>query len=179
MEALRGGPGMLWLALRHDSAPLRSPAGDADALRALRSLLEDARRTGVEIALYPHHAFWLETADDALRLCERIGDRRVGLCFNLCHFLRTSEETRPAAALVRAKPHLLAATVNGADVAGEDWGTLIRPLDEGDGSASRSRPRADKRLALDLGLHKPHAALLEPREHLARSMAAWRAAHVR
>ena len=179
MEALRGGPGMLWLALRHDSAPLRSPAGDADALRALRSLLEDARRTGVEIALYPHHAFWLETADDALRLCERIGDRRVGLCFNLCHFLRTSEETSAAAALARAKPHLLAATVNGADVAGEDWGTLIRPLDEGDASLREFLAALDA-----VGFRGPvglqaFGVALEPREHLARSMAAWRAAHVR
>ena len=179
MEALRGGPGMVWLALRHDSAPLRSPEGDADALRALRSLLEDARLTGVEIALYPHHAFWLETADDALRLCERIGDRRVGLCFNLCHFLRTSDETSAAAALVRARPHLLAATVNGADVAGADWSALIRPLDEGDHSLAEFLASLDA-----IGFRGPVALqgfgiALEPRLHLARSMARWRAAHSR
>ena len=179
LEALRGGPGMLWLALRHDSAPLRSTVGDADALRALRSLLEDARRTGVEIALYPHHAFWMETVDDALRLCERLDDRRLGVCFNLCHFLRTSDETSVRPAVVRAKRHLLAATVNGADAQSSDWSTLIRPLDEG------NYPLRDFLDALDAaGFHGPvglqaFGIPLEPRAHLARSMAAWRSAHAR
>lgn len=179
MEALRGGPGMLWLAVRHDSAPLRSTVGDDDALRALRSLLEDARRTGVEIALYPHHAFWMETVDDALRLCERVDDRRIGLCFNLCHFLRTSGETSVLPAVLRAKRRLLAATVNGADAEGTDWGTLIRPLDEGD------YPLRDFLDALDAAEFRGPVGLqafgvpLEPRAHLSRSMAAWRAAHTR
>ena len=80
---------------------------------------------------------------------------------------------------MRAKAHLLAATVNGADVAGEDWGTLIRPLDEGDASLR------DFLAALDaVGFRGPvglqaFGIALEPREHLARSMAAWRAAHAR
>jgi len=179
LEELRGGPGMLWLAVRHDSAPLRSPQGDADALRALRSLLEDARRTGVEIALYPHHDFWMETLDDALRLCERIGDRRVGACFNLCHFLRTSDETSARAALSRAAPHLLAVTVNGADVAGDDWSTLIRPLDEGDHALADLLAGLDAiRFRGPVGL-QAFGVALEPREHLGRSMARWRAAHAR
>ena len=179
MEALRGGPGMLWLAVRHDSAPLRSTEGDADALVALRSLLEEARRTGVEIALYPHHAFWLETADDALRLCRQLDDRRVGVCFNLCHFLRTSDATSVRAALEPLRGHLLAVTLNGADTDGSDWNTLIQPLDSG------SYPLADLLESLDaldfrgsVGL-QAFGVPLEPREHLTRSMAAWRAAHDR
>jgi len=179
MEAMRGGPGMLWLALRHENAPLRSPEGDADALRALRLLGEDARRTGVELALYPHHDFWMETADDALRLCARLDDRRIGLCFNLCHHLRTSGGASVQPVLERVRPHLLAVTVNGADTHGADWTALIRPLDEGDHSLRALLAALD---ALDF--HGPVALQafglpLEPRAHLSRSMAAWRAAHGR
>ena len=121
----------------------------------------------------------METVDDALRLCERIDDRRIGVCFNLCHFLRTSDETSVRSTVARAKRHLLAATVNGADAQGSDWSTLIRPLDEG------NYPLRDFLDALDAaGLRGPvglqaFGVPLEPRAHLARSMAAWRAAHAR
>ena len=177
MDALRGGPGMLWLAVRHGSAALRSTSGDADALRDLRELSLHARRTGVEIALYPHHAFWMETADDALRLCRALDDRRIGVCFNLCHFLRTSEATSVRTAVEALRGHLLAVTLNGADTEGDDWSSLIRPLDSG------SYPLADFLASLDaVGFQGPvglqaFGISLEPREHLGRSMAAWRAAH--
>jgi sugar phosphate isomerase/epimerase/SAM-dependent methyltransferase len=179
MEALRGGPGMLWLAVRHGSAALRSTSGDAEALRDLRALAEHARRTGIEVALYPHHDFWMETADDALRLCRALNDRRVGVCFNLCHFLRTSEETSVRAALESLRSHLLAATVNGADSDGSDWSTLIRPLDSG------SYPLSDFLAVLDrldfrgpVGL-QAFGLSTESREHLTRSLGAWRKAHAR
>jgi sugar phosphate isomerase/epimerase len=171
MQALAGGPGMLWLALQQGGKPTSDPAGDDAAATALAALLGHADATGVEIALYPHHGFWLETAEDALRLCARLDHARLGVCFNLCHFLRTGQ-TDPGPLLARCGRRLFAVTVNGADVAGRDWPTLIRPLGDGDFDLRGLLATLDK-LGFDgpvglqaFGIDRP------PREHLGRSMAA-------
>ncbi len=179
MQALAGGPGMLWLALRHEGIASRDPAGDDAAVQVLTALLADADATGVEIALYPHHGFWLETVDDALRLCARVDHARLGVCFNLCHFLRTATGHDPASSLARCGKHLFAVTVNGADVEGTDWRTLIRPLGEGNFDlrgllATLHATSFDGPIGLQgFGIERP------AREHLAQSMAAWRAAQKR
>src|SRR5690606_22189640 len=71
IDSLAGGPGMLWLALQHGQMAPRDAAGDAAADQILSKLLAHANRCGVEIALYPHAGYWLETCDDAMRLCQR------------------------------------------------------------------------------------------------------------
>jgi sugar phosphate isomerase/epimerase len=173
MQALAGGPGMLWVALRREGMA-RDPAGDDAAVKVLEALLVDADVTGVELALYPHHGFWLETAEDAQRLCARIGHERLGICFNLCHFLRTGRQ--PLAPLLEScRARLFAVTVNGADVEGRDWPALIRPLGEGNFDlrgflAELAAVGFDGPIGLQgFGIGQP------PREHLAASMAAWRA----
>ena len=177
MQALAGGPGMLWLGLRQKGVAPRSAAGDDAAAQILATLLKDADASGVEIALYPHHGFWLETAEDALRLCDRLDHPRLGICFNLCHFLRCSDATDPAPILARCRPRLLAVTVNGADLAGEDWRTLIRPLGEGTFELRSLLATLDA-IGFDgpVGL-QAYGISRPPREHLAESMVAWRAAH--
>ena len=175
MQALAGGPGMLWIALRHEGLAARDPAGDGAAVKVLTALLPLADVTGVELALYPHHGFWLETAEDAQRLCARIDQKRLGICFNLCHFLRAG--TQPVGPLLRScRGRLFAVTVNGADVEGRDWRTLIRPLGEGNFDlrgflAELDAVGFDGPINLQgFGIEQP------PREHLTASMAAWRAA---
>lgn len=179
MRELSGGPGMLWLALRHEKAALGDPAADTVALFALRSLLATARATGVEVALYPHKGFWLETTDHALRLADRIDDPLLGMCFNLCHHLATTEDTDMRAALARASRRLLAATVNGADTDGTGWDTLIQPLGKGTHSLRQFLDGLDA-----IGFRGPvglqaFGITLPPREHLGASMTAWRTAHAR
>lgn len=179
MRELAGGPGMLWLALRHEQAPLRDEAGDLEASVALRSLLEDSRATGVEIALYPHKGFWLETTDHALRLADAVDDPRLGLCFNLCHHLATTDDTDVRDALARCGRRLLAATVSGADTDGTGWDTLIQPLGKGTHSLRQFLGGLDA-----VGFRGPvglqaFGITLPPREHLGASMAAWRTAHAR
>lgn len=176
IDALAGGPGMLWLALRQARFALRAPDGDEAAVAALRALLERGDARGVEIALYPHHGFWLETMDDALRLCERLPHARLGVCFNLCHFLRDGDDPEPGPVLARCGPRLFAVTVNGATLAGDDWSTLIQPLGVGDFDLRRflatldALPFAGPIGLQGFGLSGP------PRTHLQASMAAWRAA---
>jgi sugar phosphate isomerase/epimerase len=179
MRELAGGPGMLWLALRHEQAPLRDTAGDLEASVALRSLLEESRITGVEIALYPHQGFWLETTEHALRLADAIDDPRLGLCFNLCHHLATTDDADVRGALGRTGRRLLAATVNGAETDGTGWEELIQPLGKGTHSLRQFLDGLDA-----VGFRGPvglqaFGIMLPPREHLSASMAAWRTAHAR
>jgi sugar phosphate isomerase/epimerase len=178
VQVLAGGPGMLWLALRRDGKP-RDPAGDSAAVPALKALLADAEAANVTIALYPHHEFWLETTDDALALCARLDHPRLGVCFNLCHFLRTGTERDPLPLLRRCGERLFAVTVNGADVDGKDWGTLIRPLGEGTFDLRSLLAALDAvHFAGPVGL-QGFGIAGPAREHLRRSMTWWRAAQAR
>lgn len=176
MQTMSGGPGMLWLGLQNRAQTPRNPAGDDAAVRVLTDLLRQADATGVEIALYPHHGFWLETSEDALRLCKRIQNRRLGICFNLCHFLRGHTEHDPSAILSRCRDHLLAITINGADVDGNNWPSLIQPLGQGDWDLRGFLDTLDQ-----IGFGGPiglqgYGIRQPPSEHLSTSMAAWRAA---
>lgn len=176
IDALAAGPGMLWLALRHGSAAAGDPAGEEAATAALRSLLQHARTRGVEIALYPHHGFWLENTEQALGLCARIDQPQLGVCFNLCHFLRNHDADDPAPLLRRCGPRLFAVTIHGADRAGTDWSTLIRPLGEGDFDLRAFVLTLDA-IGFDGPIGLQGYGIKRPaREHLTASMAAWRAA---
>lgn len=183
MGALAGGPGMVWLGLR-SSFPRDHPWPDGRgergvAMALLTELAAESNRTGVEVALYPHAGFWMETVEDALSLAEEAESERVGVCFNLCHYLKNHEGHDPAAVLRRAGDRLLAVTVNGADVEGEGWKDLIQPLGSGDhdlGGLLRVLDEVGFEGPVGLqayGIRRP------AREHLAASMAAWRGAHGR
>ena len=139
--------------------------------------LRDAAATGIEIALYPHHGFWLETCEDALRLCEAVKHDRLGVCFNLCHFLRAHTEDDPKKILQRCRDHLLAVTINGADTNGQSWPSLIQPLDQGNWDLGRFLTALDEaKFHGPVGL-QGYGIEQPPQEHLPASMAAWRAAH--
>lgn len=177
MQTMAGGPGMLWLGLQNSQQKPRSTSGDQAAIALLAKLLRDADATGIEIALYPHHGFWLETCEDALRLCEAVKHDRLGVCFNLCHFLRAHTEDDPKKILQRCRDHLLAVTINGADTNGQSWPSLIQPLDQGNWDLGRFLTALDEaKFHGPVGL-QGYGIEQPPQEHLPASMAAWRAAH--
>lgn len=176
---MQGSQAQVWLALESGSLSPSDPAGDERAAKLLGRVADMARASQVRVALYPHTASWMERCEDALRLLDRLEREELGLCFNLCHFLQNNDSEDPAPLLQRAASKLLAVTLNGADVGGEGWDELIRPLDEGDYDLGRLLDTLDElgfqgQLALQgFGLKS------EPREHLARSMSAWRALQAR
>ncbi len=183
MGAMAGGPGMVWLALR-SSFPrdLEWPVGVEErgvALALLADLAELAEATGVELALYPHAGFWMETDGAALSLAEELDSPRVGVCFNLCHFLKVQEGADPAATLRASGSRLLAVTVNGADVEGESWAKLIQPLGSGDHDLGGLLKVLDE-VGFDGPVGLQGYGIRQPAPvHLRASMGAWRAAHGR
>lgn len=152
------------------------PAGDARAVAILREMSDLARDSGSQLLLYPHVSNWVERIEDAIRVAEKVDRPNVGVMFNLCHWLRVdrSRDYRPL--LQKAMPRLWAVSVNGADERDDrpGWDHYIQPLDRGDFDIARFLSTLD-----ELGYEGPIGLQCygiggDAREHLARSMAAWK-----
>lgn len=183
-KALRGQDPVLWLAIkgvvRPDGSTFANSSAQADdvVLAYLRALADTAKTHGGRIALYPHAGHWLERVEDALRLANRLERADVGVTFNLCHWLKVEGSTRdPAPVLRAALPRLMFVTINGADsgdTRAMKWDRLIQPLDAGTYDL-----REFVRLLASLPYTGPvgfqgYGIKAEPRQVLARSMAAWK-----
>ncbi len=152
------------------------PAGEAHAVEVLRHMSDLARESGAQLLLYPHVNDWIERIEFACAVAEKVDRPNVGVMFNLCHWLRadTSRAYRPL--LQKALPRLWAVSLNGADVRDDKpgWGRYIQPLDAGDFDIA-----AFLRTLKELGYTGPIGLQCfgiggDTRDHLARSMAAWR-----
>ncbi len=131
MKVLEGRNTILWLFIQSNAYKPSAPAGDSRAVAILGELADAAARHKVRISLYPHHGFWLETVEDTVRIAEQVDKPNVGVTFNLCHWLRVSENRDARAVVEKAMPFLSVVNINGADSDGRDWKTLIQTLDRG------------------------------------------------
>ena len=150
---------------------------DPRAVEILREIADLARPHGVGIALYPHVSDWLERVEDGVRLAKKVDRPNVGVMFNLCHWLKVADEKDLKPLLKLAGPHLVAVSINGADRAVDvrsGKGSMILPLGQG---AFDMRGFLD---ALEEAGYEGPVGLQcyglpgDAREHLARSMEAWR-----
>jgi sugar phosphate isomerase/epimerase len=150
---------------------------DPRAVELLREIADAARPYDVTIALYPHAGDWLERIEDAWRVAEKTTRDNVGVMFNLCHWLRVDESRDYTTLLKRMKPRLLAVAINGADVRDDQpgWSRYIQTLDRGSFDQ-----RAFLRVLQQVGYRGPvglqcYGLQGDAREHLSRSIVAWRA----
>ena len=131
MKLLEGRNTILWVFAQSQVQKPSATEGDPRAEKIIGELAEAASLHKIRISLYHHHAFWLETIDDAVRIADQVNRPNVGVTFNLCHWLRVSKDRDAKAALQRAMPRLSVVNINGADTDGQDWKTLIQTLDRG------------------------------------------------
>jgi sugar phosphate isomerase/epimerase len=183
LESMRGLDTVLWLAVSKiqrtagAEAPARAKDDEAFAAR-LREIAHFATERGVHVALYPHTGHYLEHFEDAIAMAERLDDPRVGVTFNLCHWLKVEGSERdPLPLLQRAGRRLMFVTINGADSGDTKtmtWARLIQPLGEGTYDVAgflRKVRAAGFRGPVGFqgfGIKSP------PREVLTRTMAAWK-----
>jgi sugar phosphate isomerase/epimerase len=131
----------------------------------------------VKIALYPHTGFWLERAEDAQRIAEKLDRKSVGVTFNLCHWLKVEGSERDVKPVLRVvMPRLMFITIHGADTGDTKrmgWDRLIQPLDAGSYDVA-----AFVQTARELGYKGPFGfqgfgIQKEPRLVLQRTMKKW------
>ncbi len=152
------------------------PAFDDQAVTVLREMSDQARDSGAQLLLYPHLGSWIERIEDSIRVADKVNRPNVGVMFNLCHWLRVDKSRDYKPLLKQAMPHLWAVSINGADQLDEKpgWDRYIQPLDKGnfDMAAFLGTLR-------ELGYTGPVGLQCygiggDVREHLARSMDAWK-----
>ena len=169
IDALKGRDTIVWLAVDGKS-------DDAVVVPAVREVADLAARNGLKVAIYPHVNFHTDTMDTALRILRKAERRNLGVCFNLCHFLKQNDEAELEKTLRAAAPHLLLVSLNGADsgdTRSMGWDKLIRPL--GEGSFDNAKLL---RLLDEVGYKGPVTLqcynIKQPAAaHLAKSMTGW------
>ncbi|MCY3020756.1 MAG: TIM barrel protein [Planctomycetota bacterium] len=152
-------------------------SGDERAVALLREMADMAQPHGVCLVLYPHVGDWLEKFDDAIRVARKVERPNVGAMFNLCHFLKTEDEKNIKPLLEKAGPLLMAVSINGSDGGAEiraGKGKWIVPLDEGSfDMLGLLKALRENNYTGAVGL-QCYGIGGDAREHLARSLAAWR-----
>ena len=151
-------------------------SADARGVAILREMSEVARDSDAQLLLYPHANDWIERIEDSVRVAQKVDRPNVGSMFNLCHWLRVDKQRDYAPLLKQAMPRLWAVSINGADEQDDQpgWERYIQPLDKGDFDLGRFL-----KTLKELGFRGPIGLQCygiggDTREHLARSMAAWR-----
>ena len=175
IEQLKGRDTVLWL---HVNGPKPSSTeSDEQAVAVFREIADMADKSGLRVALYPHVGTYVARAEDAVRLAKKVDHKNLGVCFNLCHFLKLDDEKNIEQRLRETLPHLFAVNINGADggaTQAMNWDRLIQTLDRGSFDVARVLA-AIKQLgyAGPIGL-QCYGIPGDCRENLARSMSGWR-----
>ncbi|MCP4785321.1 MAG: sulfatase-like hydrolase/transferase [Fuerstiella sp.] len=150
---------------------------DLKAVDVLREIADMADRHGVRVAIYHHAGDFTERPEDAVRIAKKVDRKNVGVMFNLCHWLKTGKQQKMKPLLKTAAPHLMAVSINGTDTAAEiqsGKGQWLQPLDSGSFDMI-----AFLRALKETGYKGPIGLQCygiggDARNHLTRSMAAWR-----
>ncbi len=111
---------------------------DAAAVRLLHELSGLCKKSRLQVALYPHFNFYMETTYHALALAKKVNRKNVGLGFNLCHWLATTNKLQRENLyphLKSLRPHMKMMSICGAnDVISSKqniWDDYILPLGKG------------------------------------------------
>jgi len=149
---------------------------DEHAVKILREMSDLARDAGAQLLLYPHQGSWVERIEDSIRVADKVARDNIGVMFNLCHWLRVDKSRDYRPLLKRAMPRLWAVSINGADEQDPTpgWDRYIQPLGEGSFDVG-----AFLKALKEYGYKGPIGLQCygiggDAREHLERSMAAWR-----
>ena len=101
----------------------------------LLQLAKQAEKAGVTIAIYPHVGNRLPTLDHAARVADAVDHPSLGVCFNLCHYLKQNDAKDLPSKLRAAKDRIKLVTINGAGVGNTQamgWDKLIQQINQGE-----------------------------------------------
>ncbi|MDF1841813.1 MAG: TIM barrel protein [Rubripirellula sp.] len=143
-------------------------------VQAVRETAEMASQLNIRVAIYPHHGNAIATMPQAMELIRTVAHPNLGVMFNLCHFLKNERSEDLELVLENAGSRLFAVSTCGANLGGEDWGQLIKPLNQGDFPQARLMQTLKK-----LGFKGPvglqcYAVPGDKQQNLTDSMTAWK-----
>ncbi len=101
----------------------------------LLQLAKQAEKAGVTVAIYPHVGYRLPTLEHAARVADAVDHPALGVCFNLCHYLKQNDAKDLPSKLHAAKNRIKLVTINGAVVGNTqpmDWSKLIQQINQGE-----------------------------------------------
>ena len=132
VKQFEGSGAALWLHVHAKGASAGSM--DDRAVEVIGNIADMAKESGLPVVLYPHTGFYVATTSDAVRLVSKLRRENVGVSFNLCHFLRQTDESELEDRLAEAAPYLSLVSINGCDSGDTQsmgWDRLIQRLDKG------------------------------------------------
>ncbi len=175
LEVMKKHKTIIWLFMVKGE----NPTDDA-AVKVVSELAEKAEEVGLDVVIYPHTGFYVETVEDALRITRKVNRPNVGMSFNLCHFLKKNNEKNLETVLKKSAPYLRLVSINGADSGDTQkmgWDRLIQPLGEGSFKVSKVLNILD-----EIGYTGPVGMQCynikgDNRENLKKSIKAWNNMH--
>lgn len=155
------------------------PAGAAEGVEPTVNLLKQigalAHTYQLRVALYNHVNTYCESLAFAIDIVNKVDLPEVGYAFIVCHWLHR-EGARDYRPLLTANPSkLFMVGISGARVALKGWNNLICPLDEGDFDCARLLQTLHALNYRGMVGLQCYGITLPEREHLQRSMTAWKA----
>lgn len=169
IRRLKGRKTLFLIGFASKTYDRSSPEGDVRAVAVCRELADFAQTHGVRVAIYPHVNQWCERVEDALRIARKADRKNLGICFNLYHWLRTDKERKLDPLVAASMPHLFLLTINGTSAEG-----TMESLDRGSYDVGQFvKPFIAKGYSGPIGLQCV-GVRGDPRDTLARSMAAWK-----
>jgi sugar phosphate isomerase/epimerase len=150
---------------------------DDKGVAIIQKILDIAEPLGVQVVLYPHVDAWNEKVADCVRIASRFPDKKVGVMFNLCHWIALDKSENLESVLRLAFPYLAAITIAGTDTPEEfqaKTGNWLQPLDSGSFDQKQLFKILDA-----LGYHGPvglqcYGIPGDAKVHMGRSMKKWK-----
>lgn len=160
MIKLRGSGTIIcpYITKNNPSSPSPNKETDKIAIRLLRELADLAESSKLQVAIYPHIYFYVEKTGHAMQIAKKVNRKNLGMTFNLCHWLATTNDTERKNLnneLKKLSPFLKMISINGANnvmsTKSNIWTDYILPLDEGTFNVKE----LVRYISVDLGLTIP------------------------
>jgi|GEM_PF-246820 len=172
LPQLKGKQAILWIHTH-------GKASKTEAVHAFRKFADQAAKYDVQVVIYPHAHFYVETADHALELAKAVNRQNFGMSINVCHELKAGNGEELVRLASESVDHLFLVSINGANHIEHpederDWSRLIQPLGKGDFDLKPFIKKLHERgYQGPIGL-QCYLVPGKPEKVLRESMAAWR-----
>ena len=114
IEVLKGSDTIIWMTI--EGGTNQRGELDRQAVENVCQVADWAAQAGLRVVIYPHVNYYVETAEDALRIYRQFDRNNVAISFNLYHELRFGNRDRLNEIINKTAPYLELVSINGSDI---------------------------------------------------------------